>query len=843
MQFPARRRVVKTYGRKSTVAAAGSASAPAASRRQRSLLLRQQTLTQLDYVTQTSSLEDSEEGLLRSSSSEKNEMEAKDGREKDSRNKRRKTLGDAPSSSSFRTQTLTQLLSGESLAGSGVGGEGGDGLMIKDSDEEEEEEEEDGGGTGGENGRAASLVPETPSHQKIRVNLDEVPSSQPTPFTPMLERYSPGTGRSPLISRSTNVDAPPPTLETISKRPRTLVIQDTFSPSRSPLSSTPSESFRQETPTKRPRRQPLAEIPVGSLELGREPASASGGDPTPSNKENRKRAFVEIPDSDDELDALSPSPLKAASIRRASQRSSRSNGPAGISPLAKTAPNPAISDDMTSSDLDGPGTPTPLTRKAQVELPPHNPQAAAPEEPEPEAEPGPPQEPASSDHEAPGTPTPQPRRVQIELPPQSSPSVFEETPQKPRKKASPVAPRSVRRETQRNTQRNAQRNTQRNTQRNLLARSQFYSQGLESQRVPLDIVRSLGPLTDRTDIVISIHPDAVEAIVSGTKDHEFRTYKLPIQVTRCWIYTTLPVGEVKYMATLGPAQEPGEIDSETGVGNAEFNSGTSGFSYAHKLKQVYQLNNPVPLALLKKKGLGDAPPQKWRYLPPGIVGQLLGNLRCALFAEGDEEYDDEELDDLLWEEEEEESDDKTGDGGADVTISQELEEQIRSDFIQSTQMHSSDAHEIVPASSRVDRSATPTKEASGEEVALPALPSTTTRTSSRLRNQSQRREHLQKTPLTARRVGFVPPSQATTASQASSPAVSPERSSVPRPITESIELLSSENFGEDETPIRLPSGLLTGSSQVAMMDSLLVDEMRQPPEILDSDDDDDNDDD
>ncbi|CAK7267045.1 hypothetical protein SEPCBS119000_002338 [Sporothrix epigloea] len=162
------------------------------------------------------------------------------------------------------------------------------------------------------------------------------------------------------------------------------------------------------------------------------------------------------------------------------------------------------------------------------------------------------------------------------------------------------------------------------------------SQRLESQRVPLEVIRRLGPQTDRSDIIISLHPEQIRRIVSGTKDHDFRSYKIPNTVSRFWIYATRPVCELQYMAVVAAGfRHPGEIDSESGFGNADFNAGRLVAKYAYKLVQVYQLNNPVPLDVMRKNGWTGAP-CRYDYLPPAVVGSLLGNLRCALFEDAGE---------------------------------------------------------------------------------------------------------------------------------------------------------------------------------------------------------------
>lgn len=858
--FPPRKKVVKTYGRKST---SGVPEQPAGGSARS---LRQQTLTQIDYLHQAKE-EDDDDELLDPPTTTK-------GRP----SKRRKTFGDAPNSSSFHTQTLTQFMSEKPPR---VGDDEDDPYVIEDSEEEDDLED-------GSDSRAASLVPETPSHLRIKpnmaadrpetpihhrakLNVDEVPSSQPSPFTPMLG-YSPIVDpeeRSPLKARSTNANAPMPTLAEVSKVPRHLVIQDTFSQSDSTLSSLSSDPVSVETPSGRRRRQPLTELPAASLDLGQEMLFVRDVTMSGSDKENRKRVLAEIPDSDDDLDGLSPTPLKALSARRSAQKTPTGPGsqqtPTRRGLSVKFSGFPAEAEPESTEESIG----TPLTN--------------------------------SETTGDPGTPTPVARKVQIQLPPPSSPSVFEETPQKPRgesgkpspgilrnktspflqrirpspalqrnkvsptlqrsktsptlqrSKISPALPRGV----QRNTQRQGQRQTQRFTQRQTQARSQFYSQGLESQRVPFDVLHNLGPITDRSDYLVNISAETADRIATGRQDHEFREYKFPAQAVRCWVVIDLPVGQVKYMASLGRPKKPGEIE-ENGLGNAEFNEGESRYQFAHEILQVYELNNPVPLAEMKKFGLGEGAPPRWRYVPPAIVGKLLGNLRCALFGEGyleDEEdllVDEDPLveeDPLLAETQDGPAEEETED--ADVTVSQELAEQIRSDITQQTQVYSSHTmqNEVIPASQDLPtaaarRTATATPKSAVTPTAQPSsriqatVPATARRSSSRIQSQKQRSQEVQKTPSTVRR-RVVTASQATTASNASSPNVSPEKSSVSRPPNDSgLSSSQTEGLGDD-TPIRLPNvGLSGGSSQGMMLDSLLVDDVRPPPQILDSDDDD-----
>lgn len=1000
LHFPARRRIVRTYGGRRSLPAALDAPASGLSESARRRL-RQQTLTQAGYVrTEGAELLDEEEVVdgvaeggrgvqgvggvkeeeeeegrrMTRAGSRRGQGRATTGGEKKGK-RRRKTMGDAPTpnpASSFHTQTLTQFL--------GERAQSGDGLRIEDEDGNDQDRDVLGPPSSKTPTRqlrkrpspSHTAEPHTPSSKRIKVNLDEVPSSQPTPFTPMLG-YSPiRPARSPLKEKSTNVDAPPPTEETVSKRPRNLVIQDSYSQGSSPVLPAPSLSVPVETPRKergKLKREPLAEIPVASLELGRSSAPAAGDIETPTRRRRNTpgtRGFVEIPDSDAELESNWSTPFKAVSVQQTpikdigdeagfeipSDPASGSGGRVACgsgtpAPTARragdeSAPSTGKSNkenepvdlglrndgEETASEEEAPGTPTPTTRKTSSQMGGASQgagsldsgprkassqtmgaegksanhagsQPATSGEPVSEGKatttPTPPSGKPRSQHRAnsgktdatsskpaaelrdteeltasedeghstptqilpkgrpqkasimrkrnstpeivtsesstggrPSTPTPVARRVQIELPPAPSAvaeEVYKETPRKPAKFSSPIF----------------QRHTQ--------GRSQYY----ESQRVPMQVIRSLGPQTDRSDILVSIHPDIVDEIVAGRRDHEFRPYKFPVQVLRCWIYTTRPAGEVKYMATLGPAKEPGQIDNGSGFGNAEFNAGISKTGhttnkYAHKLLQVYQLNNPVPLADMPDNGLGEGPPQKYRYIPPAIVGQLMANLRCALFEEeGEAEQCDGEGD---------------GDGGA--TTSQELEEQLRSDIILSTQMgypHEEEEEEVIPASPEGSVARRVTKRAEEVLFARPAVPPV--RSSQRIREQNQNRAEQQARTQQPRKAIRPPnpvrPSQATTASDVSSssiPSSPPGKSvagpsppscgaaSVPRPAQASFNepslpdlldvMRDEEGDGGEGSLIRLPPVAVGSSSQAALLppDSLLVDEVRQPPPVV-----------
>ncbi|KAH6618182.1 hypothetical protein B0J18DRAFT_401953 [Chaetomium sp. MPI-SDFR-AT-0129] len=1031
--FPARRKIVKTYGHHKTRRSLparleleeeeGDGDTPASEGNKRRSL-RQQTLTQIDYVRSSSGTrKQARIGKVEVVRGEEEvKVEATNPGDKrrtaQRKTKRRKTAGDEPipglerKGSSFHTQTLTQFVGKSGLR---LGETGDDDELRVDDDGDEVKDlplpvsntpiKRPAASKKGKGRVVSAPDPHTPSNKRIKVKLEEVPSSQTTPFTPLLGHSPLKLERSPLTQKSTNLDAPLPTMETVSKIPRTLVIQDSYSVGSNSSVGFPSSSAgdilqeTRDTPKKEEERTPttqdrapLAEIPIGSIELGVE-STPVGETPTA----RKKRMFVEIPDSDDELESigsLATTPFKTRSTQQ-TPRSKRQmveddidNGDFKIAADPRSTPRVrgAVASETPVStgrsdkenetpvvavleDEDGDenadeemgereGTPTPTQgRKSQAasrgsqvtprtasqfwtasasagdaggfgattgssgrealtelavvvdeepagsrdkragtptgvsqfhgsmggsegrarratpeiedtdetaseaeeELPLPMPTEASEDEQRPPSilrKRGSQRTPRGTtaknsrssptigthDGNGPAATSPAVRKVQIAVPDSSAEEVYKETPQKPKShKSSPIY----------------QRQTQtRHTQ----ARSQYYSQ-FESQRVPMDVIRALGPQTDRSDIIISLHPKIVENITNGAQDHEFRNYKFPVQVVRCWIYTDLPVGEVKYMATLGPAQEPGQLDRHTGFGNAEFNDGTSGYRYAHKLRQVYRLNNPVPLADMAEHGMGDGAPQRYRYLPLAVVGQLLANLRCPLFAE--EEGDDDGGDE--------------GDNEGGMTISQELEDQLRTDILHSTQK--------LQRHRPVDEDEQHEEEEEEEEDIIPAsqspIKNRSARTTSHTTTTTTTTTRYYQPPRTSTRGSSrsqVRPSQATTASEPSQPsepadiplppprhrARSPIRiltssssavsvvggsdpASVPRPPLPDEESsglssvpLPGLGYGYGSTGTGRGTRLLLSSSQVGVLppDSLLLEDVRMAPppvEVWDSD--------
>ncbi|KAI2615754.1 hypothetical protein GGS26DRAFT_579271 [Hypomontagnella submonticulosa] len=343
--------------------------------------------------------------------------------------------------------------------------------------------------------------------------------------------------------------------------------------------------------------------------------------------------------------------------------------------------------------------------------------------------------------------------------------------------------------------------------------TQFYTQALESQRLSIEAIRALGPQTPNSDIMVSLHPEPLENILNGTKNHEFRSWKIPSSVNRVWLYSTKPHSELKYMCQLSEAKVPGEIEDEEGVGNAEFNLG-HGSKFAYEILQVYELNDPVSLEEMKDKGWLAAPPQKYRWVPPAVVGELTANLKYALFGEETQETDAEAA--LVA-------------TSPNVTESQEVHAQLRKDVEYSTQHHSSaTVDEVIPLSQSPLRSAGKAKgkqSRSSGSFAKPAIP----------RSLSGSSVQAQPAPSNQTPRGVVRPSQATTVSSPT-PTVSPEKS-LPRAAATSSQPAAISIHSSSPTAFRSARNHSLRSSQFLtrsqmLPDSLLNDEIQEPPPII-----------
>jgi len=114
-----------------------------------------------------------------------------------------------------------------------------------------------------------------------------------------------------------------------------------------------------------------------------------------------------------------------------------------------------------------------------------------------------------------------------------------------------------------------------------------------------------------TAIYMSLEPVWALGISNAAKDHEFRK-RLPEKPFSQWfIYVTVPVGQIKYVATVGaPIQYPAKIDYK-GFGNTEFNRGDM-TKFAIPVLSLDELVVPIDLNKLRIK-FNFTPPQFFAY--------------------------------------------------------------------------------------------------------------------------------------------------------------------------------------------------------------------------------------
>lgn len=620
--------------------------------------------------------------------------------------KRRKTLGDTPTgsstSSSFHTQTLTQFLSNQDpdevlehdwhVTDSEAGGDIGFVL-------ETPRKNKDVPTTAAEKELDVTIVPDVDSTKLVtpcgRDRMMEIPSSQ-SPLTPMLLRYSPaGPRESPLKRKSSPLRRQTtPALKSARKTPR-LQVEDTFASSP----TTPTARSVAVTPKAGTGKRLRFDFDVDKENIT--PGRKKPKSPKLPRDTSGRKPLREVPDSDD--DDLDDTTDEAESVTGNDQDRGRRD----------ETPCPVVDDDSDAT-ADPESCYGDIGAETQAQI-------------------------LSSSSHVLGNDSPQRPKTTARRRPQPT------TRSSPR--ASQTSQSSVR-STRRSKAQTSKRKDPEETVKDTETQFTPYTQGMESQRVPLDDIRALGPQTDRSDIMVSLHPEPLRQITEGTKNHEFRAWKIPPEVSRVWLYATNPHSELRYMCILGPPKVPGEIEDEKGLGNAEFNNGGKRFAkYAYEFIQVYELNNPVPLAEMIRKGWIKGAPQKYAFVPPAVVGELTANLRCALFGDEDTQYP------------------CFQNSSPQLTESQELKAQLQSEGHYSTQSLSSEHNQPQD----VVREHLPSLNEDQENVfARPAVP-------------SDKIDSDVQTPRPSRvRYGgsssVVRTSQATTISQvSSSPAVSPVR--------------------------------------------------------------------
>ncbi|KAM3503039.1 hypothetical protein MY11210_008864 [Beauveria gryllotalpidicola] len=152
----------------------------------------------------------------------------------------------------------------------------------------------------------------------------------------------------------------------------------------------------------------------------------------------------------------------------------------------------------------------------------------------------------------------------------------------------------------------------------------------ESQRVALATLQGFTPASARTDILLPLSHGTLANLLSGHQDAVVLPFKIPAQVVRFWI---LHDGVLRYLACVAATD-----GSSSGGGGGDFDphrdNGCGGRGvWSYRVAQVYELNNPAQEDDMRAEDWIHGPIRRYVYFPPAVVSQLLWNLRQALFAD------------------------------------------------------------------------------------------------------------------------------------------------------------------------------------------------------------------
>jgi predicted transcriptional regulator len=121
------------------------------------------------------------------------------------------------------------------------------------------------------------------------------------------------------------------------------------------------------------------------------------------------------------------------------------------------------------------------------------------------------------------------------------------------------------------------------------------------------------------DVFMSIKPEHISNIVSGTKNHEYRSYPLPSDVSRIWFYTITPIRQIEHVAYISRGKVPGQVAEDGGIGNADFNAGMKNSNYGYEILKLWKLKQPVSLEQAIRFGFFKCAPQKYTWVPVSVL--------------------------------------------------------------------------------------------------------------------------------------------------------------------------------------------------------------------------------
>lgn len=119
-------------------------------------------------------------------------------------------------------------------------------------------------------------------------------------------------------------------------------------------------------------------------------------------------------------------------------------------------------------------------------------------------------------------------------------------------------------------------------------------------------------------------------IVNRTKNHEFRKYLISNTVKRMWLYVSSPDQTLRYIAIISHGKSPGDIETEDGIGNADFNAGLKQATHAYEIKELYELKEPLALKDMQERYKATFP-QRFSYVSAKMIKDIVLEDQTRLF--------------------------------------------------------------------------------------------------------------------------------------------------------------------------------------------------------------------
>ncbi|KOO47799.1 hypothetical protein [Viridibacillus arvi] len=118
-------------------------------------------------------------------------------------------------------------------------------------------------------------------------------------------------------------------------------------------------------------------------------------------------------------------------------------------------------------------------------------------------------------------------------------------------------------------------------------------------------------------IILSIKPIYNELILKQEKIYEFRNFKPKNFSSYFWVYESYPIKYLKYIIRISePIEYPLKLNGNS-YGVDRFNSSEMNCKYAYKIEELYVIEEPISMDVLKSR-FGFTPPQAYTYLQRNV---------------------------------------------------------------------------------------------------------------------------------------------------------------------------------------------------------------------------------